>query len=344
MGLNVIAPFGPSWNRMIAVLFRPFDIGRWFVLGFGAFLASLGEGGGGNFSNFGNWGSSDPSPDGAAIPQPMVDAHAWILGHWGWILAGALVLLPVLAAFWGVLTWLSSRGHFILLDNLLRNRAEIGGPWTAFKNEANSLFKWRFGVNMASAIIVWGPLLYGTWRLLDTAVAAREFTVDFWIIVLAMGAWFILAILSVVPFMLVLRDFVPVIQWHRRIPAGEALKVFWREVLPGNFWSLNLYYLWLAVLWIGAGVVMMIGICCTCCIGGLPYLSSVLFLPVLALFRLYPAYYLAQLGKGWELVETDRPDQPTPPPTATAQAAPAAGQTYTVTGVVQAPPLPPQAP
>ena len=48
MQINYIAPLSNAWNRMLKSLFKAFDIKKWFVLGFSAFLAGLldWEGGG----------------------------------------------------------------------------------------------------------------------------------------------------------------------------------------------------------------------------------------------------------------------------------------------------------
>src|SRR5476651_235617 len=47
--------FDSAWERMMIILFRPFDLGKWFVIGFSAFLAGLLQGGngfnGGSFNN-----------------------------------------------------------------------------------------------------------------------------------------------------------------------------------------------------------------------------------------------------------------------------------------------------
>ena len=49
MNISVVDPIGQSLKRTSEILFKPFDLRKWFVLGFCAFLAYLGEGGG-------NWG------------------------------------------------------------------------------------------------------------------------------------------------------------------------------------------------------------------------------------------------------------------------------------------------
>ena len=43
-------PLSRAWTRMTDALFRPFDIKKWFVVGFTAWLAGLASGGGGGSS------------------------------------------------------------------------------------------------------------------------------------------------------------------------------------------------------------------------------------------------------------------------------------------------------
>ena len=45
--VSVIDPVTPAIDRVKLILFRPFDLGKWFVIGFCAWLAYLGTGGGG---------------------------------------------------------------------------------------------------------------------------------------------------------------------------------------------------------------------------------------------------------------------------------------------------------
>ena len=36
--INFTQAFDLAWERMLVILFRPFDLGKWFVIGFSAFL------------------------------------------------------------------------------------------------------------------------------------------------------------------------------------------------------------------------------------------------------------------------------------------------------------------
>jgi hypothetical protein len=40
--------------------------------------------------------------------------------------------------------------------------------------------------------------------------------------------------------------------------------------------------------------------CCGCCLLFVPYLSTVILLPVFVLHRAYPLHFLAQLGPEWD--------------------------------------------
>ena len=44
--IEFIAPTKRAYEGMKCILFRPFDMGKWFILGFTAWLATLFEGGG----------------------------------------------------------------------------------------------------------------------------------------------------------------------------------------------------------------------------------------------------------------------------------------------------------
>ena len=63
MNISYSKPLSSAWLRMKILLFRPFDIGLWFVLGFSAFLASLAEGFGSGGGNLGNKFSGDSGFD-----------------------------------------------------------------------------------------------------------------------------------------------------------------------------------------------------------------------------------------------------------------------------------------
>ena len=44
MNIEYFLPISKAWTRMNHALFKPFDLAKWFVLGFSAFLADLADG------------------------------------------------------------------------------------------------------------------------------------------------------------------------------------------------------------------------------------------------------------------------------------------------------------
>ena len=41
MPIQFLEPLGRAWNRMKEALFKPFELRKWFIIGFNAFLAGL---------------------------------------------------------------------------------------------------------------------------------------------------------------------------------------------------------------------------------------------------------------------------------------------------------------
>ncbi len=120
-------PIRQAWRRMSGLLFHPFDLGRWFVLGFTAFLAGLVESGGNSSSGWRwqehvNWNAPvDEWPH-----RAYESAHHALADFWS---VGFLLVLLFLALVVGlVVTWLGSRGQFVFLDNLVHRRTEVTGP------------------------------------------------------------------------------------------------------------------------------------------------------------------------------------------------------------------------
>ena len=59
MKIEFVEPFSRAWGRMKAALFKPFNLNKWFALGFCAFLADLIEGHGGSNNPEARFGDGD---------------------------------------------------------------------------------------------------------------------------------------------------------------------------------------------------------------------------------------------------------------------------------------------
>ncbi len=209
----------------------------------------------------------------------------------GFLILFALMLLVV---------WLSSRGKFLVLHNLIENKSEIKNPWKNFGHLGDRLFFFRIIFYILTFLIVL-LLLTPFFIFLFKTIKNNSFSVSFYIV-------FALTILMVILFSLiiaiinaVLLDFVAPIMFKREVSALSSFKIFLTELLKGNFVSFILFYLIKWGLAICCGFIILIVSCCTCCIAALPYISSVVFLPIFLFFECYTLSFLSQFGADWNL-------------------------------------------
>jgi hypothetical protein len=125
--IEIFKPFGDAFELMKKILVQPFDLKKWLVIGFAAWLANLGGGGGFNYPNNRQGGAQKLDETISQIPQPILITGICIL-------VCLMLLLIVLVA------WLRARGRFIFVDCIARNRAAIVEPWKQFRAEGNSFF------------------------------------------------------------------------------------------------------------------------------------------------------------------------------------------------------------
>ena len=130
---------------MKRILFRPFDLKKWLVLGFAAFI-------GGNWGGFGVGNFNPDAFKNARADNVRPHFHMADLGPWGMVaLVVAIVLVVVLAL---VLTWVICRGRFVFADCVVKNRAAIVDPWHEFRHEGNSFFLFTLAVGFVSVLII----------------------------------------------------------------------------------------------------------------------------------------------------------------------------------------------
>lgn len=294
--IGYVLPASNAMERVRQVLFRPFDLGRWFVIGFCAFLASLGEmGGGGGGGNF-------RGKDGRAQMPSFDEAKVQVLDY---VRENLIWLVPVVA--FGVLAvitlvllvlWLSSRGRFMFLDNVATNRAEVVRPWQVHRRVGNSLFWFRLLLGVIGFFVFCVVAAVGVVAALPLFRGDGPNVLSIAVLVVAGLLWVLFGVGLVVVAKLT-KDFVVPIMWLR----GCDWRAGWAEfgtllkARPGAF---VLYLLFHLLLWLVAGILVIGLILMTCCIAGcllaIPYLGTVLFLPVLVFFRSYSVCFLAQFG------------------------------------------------
>ncbi len=321
--ISVTEIIEPAYERVKRMLFQPFNLIKWITIGFCAWLAGLGEsgGGGGGFNGFNGGNHTFNSNDGSPAEQLRHVYHQasdYVLGNLGWIIPLATIVVLVLLALGLLVLWLSSRGKFMFLHCVALDTAEVEVPWRKFAGAANSLFWFRLVLSLIGMVIAL-PLVAFIVIAILRMVLRNEVDVAGVVSVIVLVLVLIMVSLVFALIHKFLVDFVVPIMFLR---GGNCLSA-WREfggLLAANAGNFCLYILFQIVLGMAIGAIVMLVVLVTCCLAGclmlLPFVGTVLLLPVLVFKRAYPLYYLAQFGPQYDVFPVPPALPAQPPPSA----------------------------
>jgi hypothetical protein len=320
MAISVTGPIGQAWNRAMLMTFKPFNLGKWFVLGFVAWLATIGEPRGCSSSGPGGGGGGGPGPvrlptsapssmpgswqqssggSSSAVPQ---DVWNWVTSHLPVILLVAAGIVLAFIVIWLLLVWISSRGKFMFIHAIATNTVEVVAPWKYYRAQGDSLFLFRAYLSIAYFIALFVSAA-GATLLAWSDIKARTFGAHS-----VSGIIFALALL--VPASLILG----LIHWCTTtlvapimyVSGGSVYDAWWefrQSVMPGNVGKLILLLLMQIVLGIAMAVAQFVLGCATCCIGWLPYVNTVLTLPLVVFMQCYSICFLQQFGPRYAIIQ-----------------------------------------
>jgi hypothetical protein len=312
--ISYTVPLRRAWQRMQAMLFHPFLLERWLVVGFAAFLANLLGTGGGLFS----WNNRF-SPGHAASPRvrhvlealhdhvvTLLEKPAVLLA----IAAGLVVLGIVLLVF----MWASARARFVFLENVVTGRSAFVDPWSRYGRLGRSLFLWYAAFSF-TWLLPLGALAFAFAHTIGNALRGMEYAqTSFNSMVLGgVTAALLALVLGFVSFLT--RQFVVPLMLMYDEGVSRAWGRFW-PLLAGHLGDFVAYALFLVVVWVVVGVVLAVAGVATCCIGlvlmMIPYVGTVLLLPVEVTARAYGPEFLAQYGPEWDLFAARAPRESEP--------------------------------
>ena len=192
--------------------------------------------------------------------------------------------------------WVSSRGRFMFLDNVVHNRALVVDPWKRFRKQGNSLFLFSLAL-IASCVVAMGGLILGiagtiglnAWNDFETAttigIAFAAFT--------ALGT-FVLGLLFTTFF---LNAFVVPLMHRYDLGAIDGWRRFF-VIFSKHAWAFLLCGLLVLILGLGIGILVVSFGLLTCCLGflllAIPYIGSVIMLPMSVFYRSFTLEFLAQ--------------------------------------------------
>ena len=341
--VSIIEPIGTAVEKTKEILFKPFDIGKWFAIGFCAWLASLGEGGGGGHGNF-NFNTGNRSSGGCGDFQHEIhNLKEAVITHLPVIISVGIVIFLIIVVLSLVFMWLRSRGQFMFLHCVAENKGEVVLPWKLYVHQANSLFLfraavWVIGLVLSLCLIV--PLIFIILSFAETnfKVFAAAGVIPAIFIILG----FILLAIVFGVIKTVLHDFVVPLMYLNHCTVGEGFKRFWALCRP-NLGTFFLFLLFLIVVNMVVGMIavaVVLAACCLCCIGiifMLPYIGTVAMLPLLVWRRAYSAIFLSQFGPEYNVFYANSQTVVVP-----SAEIPPAGPIPPVTEGGDLPPQPPQ--
>jgi len=311
--IEIFKPFSEAFELMKKILFQPFDLKKWLVIGFAAFLASLSGGFSSSFNPLSRWSTRE---DNKAIAQSFQEM--WSAGQFEWwvialIAVGGLIILALVLA----VVWVGARGRFIFTDCIVRNRAAIVAPWKEFRAEANGFFLFSvLALLILIALAIVGVLglalpliLRGDGSRPGTALLIAFCVFLFFLACLAFG------------FALTLQLMVPVMYRQRcraRDAFGQTIRLIAAHPGPAV-----LYMLFFLVLVIAAAMISCAATCVTCCIAAIPYVGTVVLLPIPVTLCAFSLLFLRQFGADYNVWADFMPPEflpmlssvpPVPPP------------------------------
>jgi hypothetical protein len=294
--ISVIDPISPAIEHVRLMLFKPFDLSKWFIIGFCAWLAQLGQGGGGGGGN--GWREHGDGPGMEAIKSS-------IIAHLAVIIFVAAIVIPIIIIIAVVLCWLRSRGQFMFVHCVAGNKAEVVAPWNKFAKHGNSLFLFRIIIGFIGFLAIGLPIAASIFA--GFAMFATGFNPA--AIIGLTGAIFVVFAVSVL-FAMVSKfttDFVVPIMFLNT----ESCVAGWKQCLTlinGNKAQMALYILLQIVIFMAIAfislTICLVACCCCCCLlvlFVLPYIGTVILLPLFAFKRAYSLFYLRQFGTQFDV-------------------------------------------
>jgi hypothetical protein len=306
--IEIFKPFGEAFELTKKILFQPFNLGKWCVIGFAAFLA-----GGVNF-NFGfkfpfnsggNWSFRSSSYNPSNIPSFASGEHIQ-----AWVVALVAVISLIVLAIIVVFSWVRARGAFIFTDCIVRNRAAIVEPWKEFWREGKSLFLFSWLVVLlflataaaAFAIFLLPIIISGK------SVAGKDVGMIVGIVLFCA-----LIVFAALGWALISHFMVP-IMYRRRCRAVVAFREA-TSLVTAHPAPIIFYFLFLIVLAIACGIIGCVTTCVTCCIAAIPYVGTVILLPIFVLLRSFLLCFLQQFGSDYDVwAGIPQPEPPSIPP------------------------------
>lgn len=192
----------------------------------------------------------------------------------------------------------------MFVDCIVQNRGTVAEPWREFRREGNSYF-------LFSLLVGFGLLLFA--GLLSLPLVLPAIKDDNFLrtqsvyLISGIAGWILVMILFILAWALVTSFMVP-IMYRQRCRAAEGFATVTRLIAahPGE---ILLYCLFWIVLALGSAMVGCIAACATCCIAAIPYVGTVILLPLFVLLRSFSLLFIRQFGPDYDVWASSMPPE-----------------------------------
>ena len=285
--IEVLKPFGEAFELMKKILFQPFDLKKWFVIGFAAWLSNLGSGSYNFRFNRGDW---KDIPWLQGLGDTINQIPHWLL----W--SGLAVFIALVFALMILFAWLRARGRFMFVDCIVRNRGAIREPWREFREQGNSYFLLALLVGCIIIVIVSVASLPFMLPIIRGVTFPHLHDVY---LVCIIALWAVVLLLLILAWALI-SHFMVAVMYRQRCLAGQAFRT--AVSLISNYPGEITFY---CLFWIGLGIASAIAACAailaTCCIALVPYIGTVILLPLFVCLRAFGLRFIRQFGSDYDV-------------------------------------------
>ena len=315
-----------AWERMTIILFQPFDIGKWGLLGFIAYLAMLAEGGvslNNPLSGFGQNAKTHPYTTYPQSTQALKQFTVWVsdLPNNPWLKFMILLAIGYLVV-WLVLNWVGCRAQFVLLDNIVRNRAALAEPWQRYGQQGNVWFLFHLVLVVVTFLFLataGGVFLFLNWSWMSAGrdpAGVEMATIG--VLALVFG---VLGIIGMTILFLI-RTLVQPLYFKQTMSLGTALLAVMTLVVTRPL-SIFIYLLLSFAVSLVLGTITCAVFACAfcaalpivCCVSCFPFIGGMLLgmllcqliLPVIVFQRCFQLGVLEQFGPQYDVFRVDAP-------------------------------------
>ncbi len=255
-----------SWGWMAQILFRPFSLKKWIMLGIIILLAGQMSGGcninlKGDRADFkglmSTLGKKAPVIKKLSLPQDIVPQPDIVpqapsfqvppVSKDRRAVASAIAIAAFIILFIGIFVllwiWLSSNFSFVFIDSIMRNDASLRVPFHRNKAQGNSYFRWNVVLTLIGLLVLGGIISLPVTQLIKAGAFSGSppldvsqilsVTLRYVPILLATGILF-----SLITFFTT--NFVLPIMYRKRIGILKAWRVF-LGLLRKNIWEIIKY-------------------------------------------------------------------------------------------------------